>query len=120
MSEGAAPVANPKPETASPARVATPPQPAEFPPFTKNLLRVKVKVMVTLAQKKQPVRSIIELVPGSIIQFDKACDEMLDLEVCGQPTAQGECIKVGDKFGLRVTSIVLPEERFRSLKAPGK
>jgi hypothetical protein len=37
---------------------------------------------------------------------------MLQLEVSGRPVATGEAVKVGDKFGLRVNSIVLPEERF--------
>ena len=72
-------------------------------------------ITVTLAAKKQPVGKIIELVPGSIIQFEKACDEMLELEVSGQRIAEGECVKVGDKFGLRITSLILPGESFHSL-----
>lgn len=86
-----------------------------LPPFTRNLLRIKVPVMVTLAQKKQPVNTIMELAPGAIIQFNKSCEEMLELEVSGHKTAVGECVKVGDKFGLRITSIVLPDERFVSV-----
>jgi len=83
-----------------------------LPSFSRNLLRIKVPVMVTLAAKKQPVGKIIELLPGSIVQFSKSCEEMLELEVGGYPIALGECVKVGDKFGLRVTSIQLPGERF--------
>ena len=90
--------------------------PSALPPYTQNLLRIKVPMMVTLAQKKQPVRTIVELVPGAIIQFNKSCDEMLELEVSGEPIALGECVKVGDKFGLRVTSVMLPEERFKSVR----
>jgi len=86
-----------------------------LPLYSRSLLKVQVPVIVTLAAKKQPVGKIIELVPGSIIQFDKPCDEMLELEVSGHPIAQGECVKVGDKFGLRITSLILPEESFRSL-----
>jgi flagellar motor switch protein FliN/FliY len=87
-----------------------------LPPFTSNLLRVKVPVMVTLARKRQPVKSILELVPGSIIQFNKSCEEMLDLEISGHPAAVGECVKVGDKFGLRITSMIVPEEKFVPLQ----
>jgi flagellar motor switch/type III secretory pathway protein FliN len=50
--------------------------------------------------------------PGMIIQFEKSCEEMLQLEVGDRKIAAGEAIKVGDKFGIRVTSIILPEERF--------
>lgn len=88
----------------------------ELPSYTRNLLRIEVPVIVTLAKKKQPISSIVELVPGAIIQFNKSCDEMLDLEVSGQPAACGECIKVGDKFGLRITSMILPNERFKAVR----
>jgi flagellar motor switch/type III secretory pathway protein FliN len=88
----------------------------ELPVYSRSLLRVKVPVVVTLAQKRQPVSRIVELGPGCIIQFDKSCEEMLDLSLGGRMIANGEAVKVGDKFGLRITSIVLPEERFHPLK----
>ena len=69
----------------------------ELPPYTRNLLRIRVPVMVTLARKKQPVKSIVELVPGAIIQFNKSCEEMLDMHVGDQNVAQGEAVKVGDR-----------------------
>jgi flagellar motor switch/type III secretory pathway protein FliN len=84
-----------------------------LPNYSRSLLKIKVPVMVTLANKKQPISKIVELVPGSIIQFNKSCDEMLELEVGGQPIAHGECVKVGDKFGLRLTSLTMPDERFQ-------
>lgn len=87
-----------------------------LPLFSRSLLRIEVPVTVTLASKKQPVSKIVELLPGSIIQFNKSCEEMLELEVSGHPVAQGECVKVGDKFGLRVTSLILPGERFEPVR----
>ena len=84
----------------------------DLPGFTRSLLKIKVPVMVTLATKKQPLGQIIELGPGSIIQFEKSCEEMLDMEAAGHRVARGEAVKVGDKFGLRITSVVLPDERF--------
>jgi flagellar motor switch protein FliN len=84
----------------------------DLPLYSRHLLRVRVPVAVTLAHKKQPVGAIVQLVPGSIIQFNKSCDEMLELEISGKPIGLGECVKVGDKFGLRLTSILLPNERF--------
>ncbi len=88
----------------------------ELPGYTRSLLRIQVPVVVTLAEKRQPLGWIVELGPGSIIQFDKSCEEMLELEVGGHRVATGEAVKVGDKFGLRVTSVVLPEERFNPVK----
>ena len=88
----------------------------KLPQYSRSLLRIRVPVVVTLAEKRQPIGRIIELGPGSIIQFDKSCEEMLDLAVGDHRVAQGEAVKVGDKFGLRITSMVLPEERFEPVR----
>jgi flagellar motor switch protein FliN len=87
-----------------------------FPDYTKSLLRIQVPVVVTLAEKRQQLGRVLELGPGMIIQFDKSCDEMLDLEVGSRKIAQGEVVKVGDKFGLKVSNIILPGERFLAMK----
>lgn len=87
-----------------------------LPTYARSLLRIKVPVIVTLAAKKQPISRIVELGPGSIIQFDKSCEEMLDLHVADQTVAEGEAVKVGDKFGIRVTSLVVPGERFKPVR----
>lgn len=89
-----------------------------LPPYTRSLLKVRVPLMVTLATKKQPVSRILELGPGSIIQFDKSCEELLDVELNGRRIAQGEPVKVGDKFGIRLAAVTLPGERFKPVR-PG-
>jgi flagellar motor switch protein FliN len=90
-----------------------------LPHYTRSLLHIEVPVVVTLAAKKQSIGQIVELGPGSIIHFDKSCEEMLDLSVGDRRIAQGEAVKVGDKFGLRVTSVVLPDERFKPVAGRG-
>jgi len=90
-------------------------RPHALPSYSRSLLRIRVPVMVSLATKKQPIGKIVELVPGSLIQFNKSCEETLELEISGRRIALGECVKVGDKFGLRVTSLIAPEERFSPL-----
>jgi flagellar motor switch protein FliN/FliY len=92
----------------------------DLPSYTRSLLKIRVPLTVTLAEKKQVVGQILELGPGSIIQFDKSCEEMLDLNVANLPIARGEAVKVGEKFGLRVTSLVLPGERFKPVRAVQK
>ena len=90
----------------------------DLPIYTRSLLKIRVPLSVTLAAKKQPVGQILEIGPGSILQFEKSCEDMLDLNVSNLPIAQGEAVKVGDKFGLRVTSLILPGERFKPLRPP--
>ena len=90
-----------------------------LPAYSRSLLKIKVPVTVTLATSKQSIRSILGLVPGAIIQFEMLCDEMLSLEVGNHRVAEGETVKVGDKFGLRVTSMILPKERFHTVQGKG-
>jgi flagellar motor switch/type III secretory pathway protein FliN len=92
------------------------PRPADLPPYTRSLLRIRVPVAVTLARKRQALGKIVEMGPGSIIQFEKSCEELLELSVGDHPIASGEAVKVGDKFGLRILSITLPGERFQPVK----
>jgi flagellar motor switch/type III secretory pathway protein FliN len=95
-----------------------PPQPRDLrdlPPNVVSALRVTVSLSVNLAGKKSALRDIVELGPGSIITFDKPCDAPLEVTVGGHPVALGEAVKVGDRFGIRVLQMILPEERFRPM-----
>lgn len=88
----------------------------ELPSYTRSLLKINVPVRVVLAVKKESVQDVVELAPGTIIKFSKSCDEKLHLFVGDQQVAEGEAVKVGDKFGFRVTQMTLPEEHFLKLR----
>jgi flagellar motor switch protein FliN/FliY len=79
---------------------------AALPVYARGLLKIRVPVRVTLASQRKSIQEIIELGPGSIVKFDKTCDEALELTVGDRPIATGEVVKVGDKFGLRIGSIL--------------
>jgi len=89
----------------------------DLPGYARSALKVKVPVATILARAKKPIKSILELGVGSIIQFEKSCDEMLEIEV-GQSVviASAEAVKVGDKFGFRISTVTLPDERFRRVE----
>ncbi len=80
--------------------------------FWKSLLRIEAPVSVTLAQQQLPIERILQFVPGVMIQFEKTCDTPLSLEIDGVKIGEGEVVKVGDKFGLRLTEICDREERW--------
>lgn len=92
-------------------------QPPLLKPFCESVLQVKVPVVVTLARKKMQIDQVLKLVPGVMIQFEKSYDSPMTIEVVDQPIAQGEVVKAGEKFGLRITEILSPAERFISLTA---
>src|SRR5262245_14803558 len=93
---------------------------AQLPSYARSLLRIQVPVVVTLATTRQPVSRVLELAPGTILHFNKACDDPLTISVGRCDVAVGETVKVGDKFGLRITSMVMPEEKFEAVMAKAK
>lgn len=88
----------------------------ELPDYTKSLLKIRVPVVVNLASTKQRVENILDLEIGSIIQFEKSCDETLTLEIGNREVGEGEAVKIGEKFGLRITSLLMPGEEFHPLQ----
>jgi flagellar motor switch protein FliN/FliY len=91
---------------------------AQLPSYSRSLLKIRVPVSVNLAAKREIVQEVVELVPGSIIKFEKGCDELLHMIVGGQTIAEGEAVKIGDKFGFRVTAMLMPEEHFIPVRRP--
>ena len=79
---------------------------AGLPTYARGLLKIRVPVRVTLASQRKSIQEIVELGPGSIVKFDKTCDEPLELTVGDRPIAIGEVVKVGDKFGLRIGRLI--------------
>jgi flagellar motor switch protein FliN len=72
----------------------------------RAMLLIRTPVTVTLARKRESLKRILDLVPGSMLTFETHCEELMTLEAGGHPIAKGETIKIGDKFGLRIREIV--------------
>jgi len=83
-----------------------------LPLLTHSLLRIRLPLEVTLARTRKPLLELLQLSPGAIIQFEKSCEEPLDLSINGHVIARGEAVKVGDKFGLRILEMTPPPERY--------
>lgn len=90
---------------------------AMLKPYCQSILRVRVPVVVVLASQPMRIEQVIKLVPGVLIQFDKSCDSPMTVEVGEQAIAEGEVVKTGDKFGIRIGNILKPAERFKSIGA---
>ena len=71
----------------------------------RRLMKLSVPIIVTLAEKKIPLSQLLTLGPGAIVQFDKSCEDLLDLQVNNQVYCRGEAVKIGEKFGLKVTEL---------------
>ena len=71
----------------------------------KRLMKLPVTVTVRLAERQVELKQMLNLSPGSLLTFDKSCDELLDLYVNNQLYGRGEAVKIGEKFGLKINKI---------------
>ncbi len=117
-----APAAAPAPAMAAmaaPAPSALPSnvRPAQLPELTPGvsggqpynidlLLGVNLQVAVEIGRTTLPIKDVLALTPGSIIELDKLAGEKVDILINGRPIAQGEVVVVDENFGVRITDVV--------------
>ncbi len=82
-------------------------------PDIQMVLDIPVTLSVELGRVKVPIKYILQLAQGSVVELDALAGEPMDVLVNGYLIAQGEVVVVNDKFGIRLTDIVTPSERMR-------
>ena len=105
------------PEQVAPASFANfTPTPSSMPGSDINMiLDIPVQLTVELGRTRIPIKNILQLAQGSVVELDALAGEPMDVLVNGYLIAQGEVVVVNDKFGIRLTDIVTPSERMRRL-----
>ena len=79
------------------------------------ILDIPVQLTVELGRTRIPIKHILQLAQGSVVELDALAGEPMDVLVNGYLIAQGEVVVVNEKFGIRLTDIVTPSERMRRL-----
>jgi flagellar motor switch protein FliN/FliY len=80
------------------------------------LMNIKLQLTVELGRTELPIKKVLELTRGSIIELEKIAGEPVELYANGKLIANGEVVVIEDNFGLRVTSITEPEDILKGLK----
>ena len=80
------------------------------------ILDIPVQLTVELGRTRIPIKHILQLAQGSVIELDALAGEPMDVLVNGCLIAQGEVVVVNDKFGVRLTDVTTQSERIRRLK----
>jgi flagellar motor switch protein FliN/FliY len=121
-----APAAAPAPAPSSMQVTAEQVSPASFANFSSGaspvagndinmILDIPVQLTVELGRTRIPIKHILQLAQGSVVELEAMAGEPMDVLVNGYLIAQGEVVVVNDKFGIRLTDIVTPSERMRRL-----
>ncbi|HEX5685320.1 MAG TPA: flagellar motor switch protein FliN [Ideonella sp.] len=110
-------------ELAAPAEQVSPASFTNFSPTgvagagndLNMILDIPVQLTVELGRTRIPIKNILQLAQGSVVELETLAGEPMDVLVNGFLIAQGEVVVVNDKFGIRLTDIVTPSERMRRL-----
>jgi len=79
------------------------------------ILDIPVQLTVELGRTKMPIKNLLQLAQGSVVELVGMAGEPLDVMINGFLIAQGEVVVVNDKLGIRLTDIITPSERLRRL-----
>lgn len=109
---------SPQVKPIQPAQFAplTPVAPVEVPDNLGLILDIPLQVSVELGKTKKTIKEILELGPGSVIELDRLAGEPVDMIVNGKLVAKCEVIVINETFGIRITDIIQPSERVKSLR----
>lgn len=75
------------------------------------ILDVAVTLALEVGRARMPVRDLLQLAPGAVVELDRLAGEPLDVLVNGVRIARGEVVVVNEKFGIRLTDVVSATER---------
>lgn len=67
---------------------------------------VELGVTAELGRTRLLLREVLELVPGSVIELDRAAGSPVDVLVNGTLVARGEVVVIDEEFGIRITEVV--------------
>jgi flagellar motor switch protein FliN/FliY len=79
------------------------------------ILDIPLDLTVELGRTKMLVNDLLQLGQGSIVELNKIAGEPLEIFINRKLVARGEVVVVNEKFGVRLTDIVSPLERVKSL-----
>jgi flagellar motor switch protein FliN/FliY len=80
------------------------------------ILDVALQVTVEVGRTRMTIQDLLQLGQGSVIELEKLAGEPLDIYINGKAVARGEAVIVNDKFGVRLTDIISPEDRIEGLE----
>ena len=86
-----------------------------MPTDLQTILKLTVPVIVQVGHRSMLMDDVLALGPGAILELDKPADNDLDLLVNNKTIGTGEAVKVGENFGIRITSIGTTQQRVEAL-----
>lgn len=88
---------------------------AQRPNNLDVVLDIPVRLSMEVGSTSLSIRKLLQLNKGSVLELARAAGEPLDVLVNGTLVAHGEVVVVNEKFGIRLTDVISPEQRIQSI-----
>ncbi len=79
------------------------------------ILDVSVTLSVQVGSARIAIRDLLQMSQGSVLELDQPAGMPMDVLVNGTPIAHGEVVMVNDRVGVRLTDVISPRDRIRSI-----
>lgn len=86
-----------------------------MPTDVQTILKLSVPVIVQVGERHLPMDDVLALGPGAILELTKSAEDELELLVNNKTVGKGVAVKVGENFGIRITSIGSRRERAEAI-----
>ena len=89
----------------------------EAPTVIDQLLDLELPVAVVLGRSKLPIRELIKLTAGSLVELDRRAGDLVDIVVHNAAVAKGEVVSIGGNYGVRIREVISRSERLALQKS---
>jgi flagellar motor switch protein FliN/FliY len=76
-----------------------------------RLLNLEMPISVALGRTQMPIRDLLKVVSGSVIELDQAVDDHADLIVHGTVVARGAIVSVRGNYGIHIKELISQKDR---------
>jgi flagellar motor switch protein FliN/FliY len=92
-------------------------RPREMPTVIDQLLDLELPVAVVLGRSKLPIRELIKLTAGSLVELDRRAGDLVDIVVHNAAVAKGEVVSIGGNYGVKIREVISRSERLALQKS---
>jgi flagellar motor switch protein FliN/FliY len=116
VEQGLEDVAQAAADVAAAATAATVAPKKQYGRTLEFIMDVALQVTVEVGRARMTIQDLLQLGQGSVVELEKLAGEPLDIYINGKSVARGEAVIVNEKFGVRLTDIISPEDRIEGLE----
>ncbi len=80
-------------------------------PMLERLMDLELPLSIAIGRSSLPIRDVLKMTPGSLIELDRRIGESVDLVVHGTTVAKGEVVSVKGNYGVRIKEIISRQDR---------